>query len=111
MVETWKDIPGYGGKYQIDKEGNVQRVYASGRTRRLTPYKKRRSGGRQRERIMVKLTRDGEGRGKDWELMQLVAMAFLGPPPNGCIPYHRNGFQSDNYLNNIAYIDKRKLGG
>lgn len=30
MKETWRDIPGYGGKYQIDREGNVRRVYASG---------------------------------------------------------------------------------
>ena len=40
MEETWKDIPGYDGKYQADKEGNVRRVYKSGKTRILMPYHK-----------------------------------------------------------------------
>ena len=105
MVETWRDIPGYGGKYQVDMEGNVRRVYASGRTRGMTPYHRRMSGS---QRLVVKLTRDG--REKEEVLMRLVALAFLGPPPEGCVPYHRNGCQSDNYLANIAYIDRRELG-
>lgn len=25
MIETWKDIPEYGGKYQADREGNIRR--------------------------------------------------------------------------------------
>lgn len=105
MTETWRDVPGYGGKYQVDREGNVQRVYASGRTRAMCPYHRRMSGS---QRLVVKLTRDG--RPKEEVLMRLVALAFLGPPPEGCVPYHRNGCQSDNYLNNIAYIDRRRLG-
>ncbi len=44
MVGTWTDIPGYGGKYQVDKEGNVRRVYLSGRTRALSPYHRKMSG-------------------------------------------------------------------
>ena len=82
MVETWRDIPGYGGKYQVDMEGNVRRVYASGRTRGMTPYHRRMSGS---QRLVVKLTRDG--REKEEVLMRLVALAFLGPPPRGCVPY------------------------
>ncbi|MCI8790839.1 MAG: hypothetical protein HFH92_17445, partial [Lachnospiraceae bacterium] len=70
MVGTWTDIPGYGGKYQIDKEGNVRRVYASGRTRGMTPYHRRMSGS---QRLVVKLTRDG--REKEEVLMRLVALA------------------------------------
>lgn len=105
MVETWKDIPGYEGKYQIDKEGNVRRVYASGSTRAMSPYHRKMSGS---QRLVVKLTRGGKPKAE--VLMQLVALTFLGPPPEGCVPYHRNGCQSDNYLNNIAYISRRELG-
>ncbi len=105
MVETWKDIPGYGGKYQIDREANVRRVYASGRTRAMTPYHRKMSGS---QRLVVKLTRDGKPR--EEVLMRLVALTFLGPPPEGCVPYHKNGCQSDNYLSNIAYLDRRELG-
>ena len=105
MVETWKDIPGYGGKYQIDREANVRRVYISGKTRAMTPYHRKMSGS---QRLVVKLTKDGKS--KEEVLMQLVALTFLGPPPKGHVPYHKNGCQSDNYLNNIAYISKRELG-
>lgn len=105
MKETWTDIPGYGGKYQIDREANVRRVYASGKARAMTPYHKKMRGS---QRLVVKLTKDGKPR--EEILMRLVALTFLGPPPKGCVPYHKNGCQSDNYLNNIAYIDKRELG-
>lgn len=105
MVETWTDIPGYGGKYQIDKEANVRRIYASGRTRAMYPYHRPMSGS---QRLVVKLTKNGKS--KEEVLMRLVALTFLGPSPKGCVPYHKNGCQSDNYLNNIAYISKRELG-
>ena len=105
MVGTWKDIPGYGGKYQIDREANVRRVYISGKTRAMTPYHRKMSGS---QRLVVNLTKDG--RAKAEVLMQLVALTFLGPPPKGHVPYHKNGCQSDNYLNNIAYISRRELG-
>ena len=42
--------------------------------------------------------------------MQVMAKTFLGPVPEGCVPYHKNGCQSDNYINNIAYISKIELG-
>ena len=35
MIETWKDIPGYKGKYQCDKEGNFRRVETSDHTGRI----------------------------------------------------------------------------
>lgn len=61
MIETWKDIPGYNGKYQADREGNVRRVYLSGKTRLMTPYRKKMSGS---QRLVVKLTKDGKAKKK-----------------------------------------------
>lgn len=105
MIETWKDIPGYDGKYQADTEGNVRRVYKGGKTRLMHPYHKKMSGS---QRLVVKLTRNG--RSKEEILLQIIARTFLGEPPKGCVPYHRNGCQSDNYVNNIAYINRQELG-
>lgn len=105
MLETWKNIPGYNGKYQADREGNIRRVFPSGKTRTMTPYHKKMSGS---QRLVVKLTKDGKS--KEVILLQIIAKTFLGPAPKGCVPYHKNGCQSDNYVQNIAYIDKRKLG-
>lgn len=106
MTETWKDIPGYDGKYQLDREGNCRRVFKSGKTRLMTPYQKKSMSGSNR--YIVKLTKDGKS--KEEILMQLMAKTFLGPVPDGCVPYHKNGMQSENHINNIAYISKKELG-
>ncbi len=105
MKATWKDIPGYDGRYQADKEGNVRRVYKSGKTRILTPFPKKMRGS---QRLLVKISIDGKGR--DVVLMQLIARTFLGQAPKGYVAHHKNGCQSDNYLNNIEYIRNEELG-
>lgn len=105
MKAVWKDIPGYGGKYQADTEGNVRRVFPSGKTRILHPYHRKMKGS---QRLVVKLTKDGKS--KEEILLQVMAMTFLGEAPEGCVPFHKNGCQSDNYIQNIAYMDRRKLG-
>ena len=105
MKESWRDIPGYGGKYQVDMNGVVRRIYKSGKTRQMTPYHKKMRGS---QRLVVKLTKDGKP--KEEILMQLVARAFLGSPPPGYVPQHKNGCQSDNYIQNIEYISRRELG-
>lgn len=107
MIESFRDIPGYNGKYQVDMEANVRRVYPSGKTRAMTPfYKKRMSGS---NRLVVKLTGD-DGKPKEVILLQIMAKTFLGPVPDGCVPYHKNGCQGDNYIQNIAYISREELG-
>lgn len=105
MVDTWKDIPGYDGKYQVDIEGNIRRVYKSGKTRPMTAYKKSMTGS---QRLIVKLTKCGKP--KEVIVLQVVARTFLGACPAGCVPYHKNGVQSDNYVNNIGYINRTELG-
>lgn len=105
MKESWRDIPGYDGKYQVDMNGVVRRIYKSVKTRQMTPYHKKMSGS---QRLVVKLTKDGKP--KEEILMQLVARAFLGLPPPGYVPHHKNGCQSDNYIQNIEYISRRELG-
>ena len=105
MKESWKDIPGYDGKYQADTEGNIRRVYPSGKTRLLRPYHKHMSGS---QRMIVKLTRDGKSR--EEIVMQLIAKTFLGVPPPGHVAYHKNGCQYENHIQNISYISKRELG-
>lgn len=105
MLETWTDIPGYDGKYQADREGNIQRVFPSGKTRRMTPYHKKMTGS---QRLVVKLTKNGKA--KEEFLVGIIARTFLGPAPTGYVPYHKNGCQTENHINNIAYISRKELG-
>lgn len=105
MIETWRDIPGYKGIYQADREGNIRRLYRNGKTRILTPYHKKMNGS---QRLVVKLSVNGKER--EVVVIQMIARTFLGPPPAGHIPVHRNGCQSDNYVNNIKYISRQQAG-
>lgn len=105
MIDTWTNIPGYDGKYQADKEGNIQHVYSSGGARLMKPYHKKMSGS---QRLVVKLTKNGKA--KEEIVLNIMARTFLGPAPAGHVPYHKNGCQNDNYINNIAYISKKELG-
>lgn len=105
MIETWKDIPGLGGTYQADREGNIRRVYRNGKTHIMTPYHKKMNGS---QRLVVKLSVNGQSR--EAVVIQVIAKTFLGPPPTGHIPVHKNGCQSENYVNNIEYISKKQAG-
>ena len=57
----------------MDREGNVRRVYGSGKTKSMKPYYKKMSGS---QRTVVKITRDGKP--KEEILMRLVALTFWG---------------------------------
>lgn len=105
MIERWKDIPGYDGKYQASTEGNIRRTLKSGQFRSMTPYHKKMKGS---QRLVVKLTKDGKA--KEEIVLSLIARTFLGPVPDGAVPYHKNGMQSENRINNIAYIPRQELG-
>ena len=105
MIETWKDIPGYNGKYQCDREGNFRRVYKSGKTRPIIPYRKNGT----RNKIVVHLT-DDNGKTSQRLVIGIMAITFLGPAPPGCVPYHKNGALTENHINNIAYIKRKELG-
>ena len=72
----------------------------------MTPYHKKMRGS---QRLVVKLT-DDNGKAREVILIQIMAKAFLGPVPEGYVPYHKNGCQSDNYIQNIAYISREELG-
>lgn len=102
----WRDVGGYGGKYQVSRHGVIRRVYNSGLVRDLTPF--RRKNKITRNRLFVKLTIDGIS--KDVPVMQIVARAWLGKTPEGKVPYHINRDVTDNRADNIGFISKDELG-
>lgn len=102
----WRDVCGYGGKYQVSRHGDVRRVYGSGLVHDMSAYTK--SGRQFRARRFVKLTKDGKS--KEEPLLQIVAAAWLGPTPAGKVPYHLNGNVTDNRADNIGFIDRQTLG-
>lgn len=102
----WKDVPGYDGKYQASRAGEIRHVYDSGRTRTLTPYRKKSKVTRRR--LFVHLTKDGKT--KETAVSKIVAEAFIGMTPPGLVLYHINGDVTDNRVDNLGFISRSELG-
>lgn len=102
----WRDIPGYDGKYQVNRIADVRRVFPSGLVRDMTAYRK--SGRKFRQRLFVKLTKDGKS--TEVPLLTIMAMAWYGTWPESKVPYHINRNIWDNRLENIGFIDRVSLG-
>lgn len=113
--EEWRDIPGYGGAYQISWYGQVRTWRWRGahylkEPKMLTPYKRKGKSGKYRSnRLYVKLT-DASGRSKDVAVIRLIVDAWLGGYPPGKVAYHKNGNPRDFSVGNIGFIGMRELG-
>ena len=58
---------------------------------------------------MIHLT-DENGKTSEKLVIGIMAHTLLGPAPSGYVPYHKNGALTENHINNIEYIDRKKLG-
>jgi transcriptional regulator with XRE-family HTH domain len=89
-MEIWKDVPGYEGFYTVSNEGRVKRLAGSPfcHNDRILKTAINRTGY-----VKIALARGG----KFWHTMvhRLVALAFIGDPPEG--------------LNQVNHIDGNKL--
>lgn len=103
-AETWRDIPGYEGKYQASSMGRIRSLGRSIEYHREKPYFAYRSGK------MLKCLDRGNTPYYSVDICQkrklihrLVAAAFLGPCPAEMEVLHRNGNPKDNRIENLAY--------
>lgn len=112
MCEVWLPAPGYEGAYEISDLG---RVYAHERQVRMDRQghlriqhggilKHHWRGAPGKEKLTVRLSR--EGKSKAWPVHRLVLTAFdgLSPPdkPFGC---HGDDDPSNNRLDNLRWDD------
>lgn len=109
MSETWKDIPGYEGKYQASTQGRIRSLdrWLTGRNWNTgKPFKRLMRGRILRPGANHK---DGHqyvvlGHGKHGSLVHyLVMLTFVGERSNGMDIRHLNGNPQDNRLENLAY--------
>lgn len=90
VSETWRDVPGYGGKYQASDMGHIANTFWHGQKRKnggrtiLTQYKRKPRGKAklQSAKRYVHLT-DLEGNMREFSAAKIVAETFLGPVPAG----------------------------
>lgn len=99
-MELFKTIPGFPN-YEIDLHGTVRRIWATRPPSIITPVLRDRH-------YMVRLTVDGKRITQNvHKLMQRTYMRAARP---GEVVYHKNGNRLDNWINNLAYIDRHELG-
>ena len=102
----WKDIPGYDGRYRVNRCGDVQRVFANGLVRDMTPYRKR--GKAHGNGLFVKLTANGQPR--EVPMLKVMAETWHGSRDKNLVPYHKNGIITDNRADNIGFTGRKELG-
>lgn len=96
--EEWRDIPYYIGYYRASSLGRILSLYGSG-ARLLKAH----PAGRGRY-LQVRLCRDGVQR--HWYIHQLVALAFIGPCPEGKEVNHKDTNKTNNRTGNLEYLTK-----
>lgn len=95
--ETWKDIEGYKGLYQVSSLGCIKSFpkYRKKISTILKPHQK--TDGY----LLVCLYKSNIR--KDFYIHRLVLTTFIGPPPAGMICRHLNSIKTDNRLCNLKW--------
>jgi len=103
-TEIWKDIPGYEGAYQASSLGRIRSLdrYVNCRSgyKRLARGRILRPGQYCKSGHVSVVLKRGTG-GKP--VHQLVALAFIGPRPEGADIRHLDGDPKNNAVSNLVY--------
>jgi len=110
-MEIWKDVKGYEGLYQVSNQGRVKslpKTWTSGNGT-IRSHKGFLLAQHLRVRYnAVVLTKDGKR--KNHNVHQLVAIAFLGHEPCGyeLVVDHIDNDPLNNFVENLQVITQRK---
>lgn len=105
MIEKWKDIPGYQGRYAVSDLGRVLRkARKASRTERNLPSKIFSPQIATRGGYHIVSLVGGERR--TVSVHSLVLLAFSGPRPPRHDINHLNGIKKDNRLCNLEYCTR-----
>jgi hypothetical protein len=101
ISETWRDIKGYEGYYQVSDLGRVRLIDRSLIAAKLISIG---IGGRGYQR--VNLSKGGISTGI--YVHRLVAQAFIANPNNLCQVNHKDWNKKNNNVSNLEYVAPRE---
>lgn len=99
--ETWKDIDGTGGRFQISNKARVRSIAWQTKTRFIPGKLRKIQVNNGYKCIQLKMI---DGTFKKFNIHRLVAIAFIpnDDPLKKCIN-HKNGIKTDNRINNLEW--------
>jgi hypothetical protein len=111
MEETWKDVVGYEGLYQVSSLGKVKSydkvVFCRNKNTKKCLGKERKQFHEKNGYFSIVLYGKGrkvkKGTQKSFTVHSLVARAFLGERPEGNQVRHLDGSRTNNNINNLCY--------
>lgn len=105
--EEWRPVVGYEGVYEVSDLGRVRRIKAK-RGATVGRVQSPRFRGTGKYKYTVSALYDPCGRRTDASTHRLVALAFLGEPPEGAVVNHINGDALDNRVENLEWTTFRE---
>lgn len=99
-METWKDIGGYEGLYQVSSHGRIK-ILGQGGT-----HKKESIKNLCVKKRYISVTLYKNGQPKTFLVHRLVALAFLPNPNNLTEINHINEDKHDNRVENLEWCDR-----
>lgn len=110
----WRDIPGYEGFYQVSPDGEVRSVAREvwqqnrpGRSAYARHFQTRLLKPSPDFHGYASVTLHAHGRKATKGIHKLVALVFIGPPPDGHGVRHLDGDRSNPRLSNLVYSTQK----
>ena len=108
MIEKWKEIKGYDGRYQVSNKGGVKRAKSIGLDHAKIQVLKQSpdKDGYMKLNLSNRLVE------KRYLVHRLVLQTFVGSPPKGRYEVnHRNGIKNDNRVENLEWCSNLENAG
>lgn len=100
--EQWKPCPGFESSYAVSDHGNVIRYAYNDRSVQKLSCNPLKSYHDSRGYSVVSPYVNGKK--YTTTVHKLVAMAFIGPRPEGFQVNHKDGIKTNNHVSNLEYV-------